>query len=38
MQDEETELCVRMMGLVQVAWWKPRVSFALSFGEKNPDI
>lgn len=29
MKDEETKLCVRIMGLVQIALWKPQVGFVL---------
>lgn len=35
MQEEETELCVKIMGLVQIAFWEPKVGFVSRVEDKQ---
>lgn len=37
MQDEETELWVRIVGLAHIALWKPKVGFVLSIEKEQID-
>lgn len=35
MQDEKTELCIKITGLVQIALWEPKVGFVWSVENKK---